>query len=260
MGAVSWRGKEGSTSFERAHWFDILSSSLVRESHRRGLLRAAGILGAGFVFGDIVRAKAAAKKKTKKKQKSKKNRPKSPPPPPCSGGACAAEPKWAGNQAEIDHCEFICRQCDGDDARDFCIIEDFDGHEGNKVAVCCGEEQKCCDGKNCCDRDAQCCGNGNCCGSPPDFQCCNGACINTKLSPNHCGACGNACGDGQECINGRCGCLLNCPQGQPCIHNDGSFCVERPNRTDCHCGCPPGYKYCKDHFGGACVSENSPVC
>jgi hypothetical protein len=43
------------------------------------------------------------------------------------------------------------------------------------------------------------------------------------------------------------------------LHADGSSCTT-PTRGDCRCGCYPGYKYCPDHFGGACVSQGAPVC
>lgn len=260
---------------ERAHWFDVLSSSLVRDSHRRGLLRAAGILGAGFVFGDTASARANGKKK----RKPKKGRPKPPPAPPplCSGGACAAEPEWAGQPGQIDHCEFICRQCDGDDAREFCI-RDGTKPDGTptKVAVCCDEGESCCDGtciptrsdeQNCggcgvtCEGFSVCISSRCVCGSNSRFvDCPNFGCVDTHIDTLNCGGCANVCGVGQTCRNGQCACPATCPQGQPCIHNDGSFCVEIPNRTDCHCGCPPGFKYCPNHFGGACVSQHSPVC
>ncbi|MGH2616201.1 MAG: hypothetical protein ACRDJC_13235 [Thermomicrobiales bacterium] len=249
---------EKETIVGREHWFDTLNTSLVRDGHRRGFLRAASALAGGLVFGttDVTRG---AKPKHKRR-KRRKDRP--DPPPPCSGGACAAEPEWVGNQGEIDHCEFICEQCDGDDPREFCI-RDGTKPDGSptKVADCCDEGRTCCGG-SCCDRGARCCGGNDCCGSTDDsdLQCCDGRCINTAISAAHCGDCDNACGAGQVCRDGRCGCAAEtCPQGQLCFDDSGQTCGP-PAGVGCHCGCGPHFKYCPDHLGGACVSEHSPLC
>ena len=44
---------------------------------------------------------------------------------------------------------------------------------------------------------------------------CNGACTFTQADPNNCGACGNACGPGGQCINSQC----RCPAGSTNCNN-----------------------------------------
>jgi hypothetical protein len=39
----------------------------------------------------------------------------------------------------------------------------------------------------------------------PTLLCCAGQCTNTASDPENCGACGGACGAGQECRAGKCG-------------------------------------------------------
>jgi hypothetical protein len=52
-----------------------------------------------------------------------------------------------------------------------------------------------------------------CCPCKPKGQCqpcpqgqipCNGVCVDGAGDPTHCGACDNACNQGQKCINGAC--------------------------------------------------------
>jgi hypothetical protein len=45
---------------------------------------------------------------------------------------------------------------------------------------------------------AVCCDEG--------LSCCDGQCVNTKTSPNHCGECNGACSPGKICDNGACDC------------------------------------------------------
>ena len=135
----------------------------------------------------------------------------------CSGGACGAEPKWAGKQCQINHCEFICRQCDGDDPREFCIRKGAkrDGTP-TKVADCCREgetspalpllprrarvlprgtrgivlpqRQTCCSGTGCPTNN-------------PWTACC-AAGAGHGIHKEHCGACGNACLPNERCSRG----------------------------------------------------------
>jgi hypothetical protein len=55
-------------------------------------------------------------------------------------------------------------------------------------------------------------------------KCCGNKCIDTTLDPNNCGDCGNACGAGQLCRSGSCGCLPSgamCGTGQTCCSSAG---------------------------------------
>jgi hypothetical protein len=142
------------------HWFDILNKVLVGEAPRRHLVRAAAALAASL--GLIGPLTGTARKRKTKKSKKKRKRKRSPNPgPSCSGGACAAEPIWAGNTSEISFCELVCRQCDGDDPRPFCIVDGVkpDG-TATKVARCCEADQECC-GSDCCGPAGQCCDLGS---------------------------------------------------------------------------------------------------
>lgn len=87
------------------HGFDALHLALAHDASRRGVLAAAGALALGLLRND---PRAALAKRRHKKKRRRKKKPHHPPPP-CSGGACAAVPQWAGDQDQIDYCEFVCR-------------------------------------------------------------------------------------------------------------------------------------------------------
>jgi len=76
---------------------------------------------------------------------------------------------------------------------------------------------------------------GTSCGKDESIFCteCAGACVDTRTDSDHCGACGVACGAGQTCAGGECGCV----HGTEC---DGS-CVETSadplNCGDCDVAC-----------------------
>jgi hypothetical protein len=60
---------------------------------------------------------------------------------------------------------------------------------------------------------------------------CGGACVDTRSSALHCGACGTACAPGNLCVNGAC--MPSCP-GMQTLCN-GNLCVS--TGTDrAHCG------------------------
>lgn len=68
---------------------------------------------------------------------------------------------------------------------------------------------------------------------------CSGTCVDTKADRAHCGACGNACADGQVCAAGACS--ANCTA--PLTNCDGA-CVDTSSDA-AHCGgcgkaCAPG--------------------
>ena len=59
-----------------------------------------------------------------------------------------------------------------------------------------------------CDKDNDCCGGAECadgaCACKPDRDACGGPCSKLATDERHCGACGNACGQGTTCKNGTC--------------------------------------------------------
>ena len=221
--------------------FDALIRSLAPTASRRGLL--------AMVFGGLLVALPAwsdetviaGKKRHNKRGKHGRKRPYHPPKRPkgssCSGGACLAH---FTTPADRDYCEFICRQCDGEDPRDFCIVE------GNlddpaKVAVCCPEGRECCGGL--------CCGAG-------DYRCCGGKCVNLRVSVNHCGGCNQPCTGGRLCVDREC----HCPDGQLDCHGvcvAGNACPD-----DGGGGCPDGYvpHPCQNLYpAGSCIAKGNDV-
>ena len=240
------------------HWFDRLNKVLVREAPRRPTLQAI-VVAAGFTLGAPLTgfARKRNKKRNKKKRKQKKRSPQQQPS--CSGGACAAVDEWAGNEEEFNHCEFVCRQCDGSDPRQFCIVEGFksDGTR-TSVARCCEADQECC-GDDCCGPAGQCCDlgsrgkvcispNATCCPSDaargicsPGEDCCPDiGCVDTQ-DESYCGNC-VICSPGKVCVDGRCECregLTLC--GEICrdTNRDENNCggcnlrCTSPHRPDC---------------------------
>jgi len=68
-------------------------------------------------------------------------------------------------------------------------------------------------------------GFGNC-----DTDATNGCEVDTRTSPQHCGACGNACASGRACVAGVC--TLVCSGGQT---NCSDVCVDT-GASEAHCG------------------------
>ncbi len=194
------------------HWFDTLGRILARGMPRRGVLRSAPLVAAGWLLGGVAVAEAAKpkgknKNKNSNKKTTKNGKGKGKPKPKgkqssCGAGACAE----FATQEDRDYCEFICRQCDASDPREFCIVEG-DPFDPARVAICCVEGATCC--------------HGRCCSSEHGFpgnRCCPGAgCVDTSNDGRHCGRCGNACPSGQSCIEGGCVPVQTCLSGtNPC--------------------------------------------
>jgi hypothetical protein len=73
---------------------------------------------------------------------------------------------------------------------------------------------------------------------------CAGVCVNVTSDPNNCGACGNACGAGTECVNGQCQCdATSCANG--CCASATGPCSNSPTA----CG----------SNGGACTDCTNPL-
>jgi hypothetical protein len=81
-------------------------------------------------------------------------------------------------------------------------------------------------------------GYAQCSGDPAD-PCSN----DLNYDSANCGVCGNACGDGYQCNNGLCQCLLACLPPQDLDPNN------------CACTCSGGLTAC----GGGCVDTGSDV-
>jgi pectate lyase len=81
---------------------------------------------------------------------------------------------------------------------------------------------------------------------------CSQSCVDTNTSVTHCGGCGMACGAGQSCQNGDCGCST----GSEC----GGVCGIDINTSNDHCGvcnnaCSAG-QICQN---GACQCDGGQV-
>lgn len=260
----------------KAEWLDALSVHLATDLSRRGVFRASAGLAAALGLATAGRS-SVGKKQKKKKGNGRKPRPKPKPNQSCSQGDCARQ--WTGNQSEIDYCEFICRQCDGDDPRDFCIVAHPESGGPDKAAVCCAAEFTCCGsecahlpnskfhcgrcnnpcpiGSDClageclslCGPDGMACPEdlATCC--RPPMSCCPGfGCVNTAAHPRNCGSCGNPCGIGQSCIDGRCErrdppgwewCLTD--SGWVGLYTSGPLADNRWHCGGCNIECPGSY-------------------
>jgi hypothetical protein len=220
------------------HWFDGLHRSLTAQAPRRGLVHFAGSLLASAVWQSRSRPGEAKGKQRRGKHKHnhKGNDDKKPKHPgTCSHGACAAE--WPNDKANHDYCELICRQCDGNDPREFCIVEG-DPADPAKVATCCID-------------GAECCG-ARCCGDPrvPTVTCCNGQCTSLLNDAANCGQCGNRCPAGETCVYGQCSCSGN---RKRCIEGCTNTQTDPRNCRDCGTRCPEDWLCCE----GTCYDTES---
>lgn len=126
------------------------------------------------------------------------------------------------------------------------------------IQNCGGCGKKCASGETCCNgictdvlsnsSTGSCGGCGIVC-TGANQTCCNGFCKNLTSDVQNCGACLQACAQGQFCCGGNCtgpdsqncrGCGISCPINTICQNNT---CVP---------GCPSGFLSC----GGQCVNPN----
>ena len=94
---------------------------------------------------------------------------------------------------------------------------------------------------------------------PSGQAACMGACVDTRASAQHCGACGNACAAGQVCVNGAC--MQSCPGTQTLCNN--SVCVSTATDRE-HCGacgnvCPGG-QVCSNGMCQVTCASNLQTC
>lgn len=72
-----------------------------------------------------------------------------------------------------------------------------------------------------------------------DGTCCGTDCFDTMSDPHNCGACGNACQNGQLCQGGHCGCPpsnIACGTGQVCCGSSGCKSLESDVNNCGGCG------------------------
>ena len=86
----------------------------------------------------------------------------------------------------------------------------------------------------------------------PGATLCDGTCVNIEIDPSNCGACGDACADGNICVDGQCG--LVCYGGTTLC---ADACVDTTSNSD-HCGacdsaCPVGEVCSESQCGLNCV-------
>ncbi len=149
----------------------------------------------------------------------------------CRGGTqtCDTSGKWGNCVGESLPQPEVCNGLD----------DDCDGQVDGPV-LNCQPTERCVRGK---------------CGCESPHENCNGACVDTTASTQHCGGCGQACPLGAQCVRGGC----QCPSGQSLCQG---ACVNIQTDPG-HCGrctnaCPSG-TFCRQ---GACsvCSKKDNVC
>ncbi len=77
-----------------------------------------------------------------------------------------------------------------------------------EAAAACRLAGQRCDAAHSCCKGGKCAADGHCkCKQSAGFFACDGPgtrCVNINTSENHCGACGNACGENEICLDGDC--------------------------------------------------------
>lgn len=180
--------------------FDAITQRLANATSRRGAFRALVAAAAAAVGARVGLDAEAAKNKKDKKGKDNDRcvdlggkcggKPKKGKKPPkccgdgqCKGGRCA--------------CPSGKKECNGK----------------------CIKNNACCTNKDCgpcqsCKKNGTCsanCGANETCNDQSDicecnapFTACGAACIDTSIDANNCGACNNACDNGESCVAGEC--------------------------------------------------------
>lgn len=70
---------------------------------------------------------------------------------------------------------------------------------GGGGGLCCRKDKLCGTGQ-----DRTCCSSGTPTVPQIETTCCSGRCVNILYDEQHCGACGNACVPGEQCVDGTC--------------------------------------------------------
>ena len=180
----------------------------------------------------------------------------------CNDGIDCTVDSFDETQCRHEPKDTLCSQ---DDDRNLCLRRTCSPSDGCQVEeLCTGEGRKCCNGqcvtlntddhcRDCSDNcgpgrkcvdesclDVVACGFSECVGVDP--QCCGGTCFTVadlRKHREHCGRCGNACGDDQECRDNQCGtrCGNNICVGddQECCDN-ACFSPQDLQTNEDHCG------------------------
>jgi hypothetical protein len=96
-----------------------------------------------------------------------------------------------------------------------------------KVGRKCDKNKDCCDGARCKG------GKNGKCRCKGGFTKCGKQCYNLDKDEQHCGACDNACAEGDSCIDGSCaefGCTANLDSCE-----EDALCIACPNRPEAVC-------------------------
>jgi len=147
-------------------------------------------------------------------------------------------------------------------------------------AFACAEDDEEPNDNAACKTDEDCAGDLVCtdgqCVCPEGLTACGTACVDTNTDVAHCGACDNACEEGQVCDEGECkivapGCTTDedCEEGLVCREGEcvepepecttNEDCADRGANFVCSeegtCVCAEGFTLC----GDACVDTNTDV-
>lgn len=83
---------------------------------------------------------------------------------------------------------------------------------------------------------------------------CGGGCVNTTISPAHCGGCGRACALGQSCNNGTCATIAGCTAPQVmCTSGCADVSSDAANCGRCGAACGSG----QTCVNGGCVNGST---
>jgi hypothetical protein len=140
-----------------------------------------------------------------------------------------------------------------------CVLLSVDPGNCGACGILCESGQSCVDGA------CQGCVGADCSMDCPGglVDCGDGTCVDLMSDPDHCGACGAACGAVQTCVGGACQCpsgTLSC--GSSCVDiagdpqncgSCGSACAPGETCSGGECQCPAGNTPCP----GACADLSS---
>ncbi len=208
--------------------FDSLARSL-RAGSRRGVI--ATILGAAVGIPGLTSVEAKKKKPCPpcKKRKQGKCKANLPDGTGCSGGTCQGGSCVAATPPPGGGCTPEC------------------------AGKSCGAANGC--GGTCATGacpSTQICVNGACQASCPTTLC-NGNCVDTRTSSQHCGSCGNACTGGAICQGGQCQVPddpLFCTSQADCGGSAGELTCDTSTRR-CECASNPSHGICERFDNGA---------
>ena len=84
---------------------------------------------------------------------------------------------------------------------------------------------------------------------------CGGDCVSTETHPDHCGACGNPCGEGMGCVDGEC--IVAEPECEP---GEVGTCYDGPGGTNGVGLCHGGMRTCTESaLWGTCQDQQLPL-